>query len=154
MVQGDGEDEDQFIDTEPYDVSLGLGETFSLAPGESVTYRTTTIFGSGSPEEIAATKPPLPLPDAIVADTNNDPRLVTWDRVYYGFQGVGEFVLAEAEDLQIQVRQEAIGTNLAANTAIAINLDGSRVGIYADLDSPVLIDGIAVEIPDNSSFNV
>ena len=153
-VQGDGDDEDQFIDAGAYDVTLGLGEMFSLAPGESVTYQTTTIFGSGIPEEVVSSTPPLPLPDAIVACTNNDPRLITWDGVYYGFQGAGEFILVESEDLQIHVRQEPIGTNVAANTAIATTINGNRVGIYADSTNPVLIDGIATEIADNSSITV
>ena len=51
-VQGDGADEDLFIDGEDYDVTLGLSETYSLAPGESVTYGTATYFGNGVPQEV------------------------------------------------------------------------------------------------------
>ncbi len=54
-VQGDGEDEDLFIDGEPYDVTLGLSNTFSLEPGESLTYSTATYFGSGSPDDVEST---------------------------------------------------------------------------------------------------
>ena len=66
-VEGDGDDEDQFIDGDTYDVTLGLGDTFALAPGESLTYTTTTIFGSGIPEEVAE---PIPLPDADITGIN------------------------------------------------------------------------------------
>ncbi|MCC0178961.1 VWD domain-containing protein [Waterburya agarophytonicola K14] len=153
-IQGDGDDEDQFIDGDAYDVTLGLGNIFSLAPGESITYQTTTIFGSGIPEQVASSTPPLPLPDAIVACTNNDPRLITWDGVYYGFQGAGEFILVESPERQIHVRQQPLGTNVAANTAIATTINGTRVGIYANSPNPVLIDGVATEIADNSSITV
>ena len=53
-VQGDGDDEDQFIDGEPYDVTLGLNQTYTLAPGESVDYETATYFGSGAPEDLGS----------------------------------------------------------------------------------------------------
>jgi len=52
VTQGDGEDEDQFIDGEPYDVTLGLGNTLVLEPGQSLTYSTATFFGSGVPEDL------------------------------------------------------------------------------------------------------
>ena len=52
VVDGDGEDEDQFIDGEPYDVTLGLSQTYTLAPGESIDYETATYFGSGAPEDL------------------------------------------------------------------------------------------------------
>ena len=51
-VQGDSEDEDLFVDGEPYDVTLALNQTYTLAPGESVTYNTATYFGSGVPEDL------------------------------------------------------------------------------------------------------
>lgn len=59
-VQGDGEDEDQFVESDPYDITLSLGDTFTLAPGESITYTTTTTFGSGVPEEVAPEIPVEP----------------------------------------------------------------------------------------------
>ena len=50
-VAGDGPDSNQFIDFGPgYDVSLALNNRFSLAPGQTATYRTTTVFGTGTPE--------------------------------------------------------------------------------------------------------
>jgi hypothetical protein len=49
-VVGDGGDLDQFIDAGAgYDVTLALRNTFSLAPGATTTYSTSTIFGSGAP---------------------------------------------------------------------------------------------------------
>ena len=54
FVQGDGEDEDLFVDGEPYDITLGLSNDFTLDPGQSITYTTATYFGSGSPEDLGS----------------------------------------------------------------------------------------------------
>ncbi|MEO0684236.1 MAG: hypothetical protein AAFY76_04080, partial [Cyanobacteria bacterium J06649_11] len=43
-------DADEFVD-ETYDLTLALRNSFVLNPGETRTYTTTTIFGSGAPEE-------------------------------------------------------------------------------------------------------
>jgi hypothetical protein len=52
-VTGDAGDADQFIDAGGgYDVTLALNNVFSLAPGASTTYTTTTIFGAGAPEDV------------------------------------------------------------------------------------------------------
>ena len=56
-VTGDGPDEDQFIDGFPYDVTVALRNGFTLEAGQSTTYTTTTIFGSGSPEDVVTTVP-------------------------------------------------------------------------------------------------
>lgn len=52
QIQGDGNDQNQFVEIDPFDITLSLGETFTLAPGESTTYTTRTIFGSGVPQEV------------------------------------------------------------------------------------------------------
>jgi Repeat of unknown function (DUF5648) len=56
-IQGDGDDEDQFIDGEPYDVTMGYSNSFVLEPGASLTYDTATFFGSGIPEDVGSTLP-------------------------------------------------------------------------------------------------
>jgi len=44
---------DGFVDAgREYDVTLALRTTFSLAPGETATYVTRTIFGSGTPDDV------------------------------------------------------------------------------------------------------
>lgn len=61
-IAGDSEDADLFIDSFPYDVAIALGNRFVLNPGESTTYTTTTIFGSGAPQDVVLTpeEPQLP----------------------------------------------------------------------------------------------
>lgn len=51
LITGDGADLDQFIDAgSGYDVTLALLNIFSLGAGQSTTYTTSTIFGSGTPQ--------------------------------------------------------------------------------------------------------
>lgn len=72
-ITGDGPDDDQFVDVgQGYDVTLALRNAFILAPGEMTTYVTSTIFGSGAPEEIAAPPPPPPPPTYIGGGVIND----------------------------------------------------------------------------------
>lgn len=60
-ITGDGADLDQFVDAgNGYDITLALRNVFLLAPGESTTYVTTTIFGTGAPSEIVV--PPVEVP--------------------------------------------------------------------------------------------
>src|SRR5688572_20066852 len=63
-VQGDGADEDEFIDLDNgYDVTLALRTNFDLAPGASATYTTATTWGNGLvPEPCAALAFVLTLP--------------------------------------------------------------------------------------------
>ena len=57
-VAGDGGDADQFIDAGPgYDVTLALRNLFSIAAGGSSVYTTSTIFGSGAPEDVTPVIP-------------------------------------------------------------------------------------------------
>lgn len=51
-IAGDSPDEDQFIDTAPYDVTLALRNAFVLSPGQSTIYTTTSLFGSGTPKDV------------------------------------------------------------------------------------------------------
>jgi hypothetical protein len=58
-VTGDGGDLDQFVDAGGgYDVTLALNNVFSLDPGASTRYQTTTIFGVGTPEWITTSAVP------------------------------------------------------------------------------------------------
>jgi hypothetical protein len=59
--------------------------------------------------------------------TNGDPHLVTFDRVYYDFQAVGEFVVVRSTAgaaLEIQARQSPFGSSrtVSVNSAVAFRL--------------------------------
>jgi len=63
--------------------------------------------------------------------SNGDPHLITMDQLAYDFQGAGEFVLAASRALIVQVRQKPIyGTPVSIQTAVAVRVNGDRVGIY------------------------
>jgi hypothetical protein len=81
-----------------------------------------------------------------------DPHLGTFDGYRYDLQAVGEFVAvhSSADDMDIQVRQAAYGTNryVAIDTAVAMKVAGTKLGFY--LDGGVLQvhrDGAAAEFP-------
>jgi hypothetical protein len=67
--------------------------------------------------------------------SNGDPHLTTFDHAYYDFQAVGEFELTSAgPDFEVQVRQSAYPGNnrVAVNAAVALNVNGDHVSVYAD----------------------
>jgi von Willebrand factor type D domain/Lectin C-type domain len=72
-----------------------------------------------------------------------DPHVITGDGLQYDFQAAGEFVLVEADDLEIQVRQEpqAGSQTIAFNTAVAARVGSHRVGVYTLPSLHVLVDG-------------
>ncbi|MGI8927942.1 MAG: hypothetical protein ACR2H0_00555 [Candidatus Limnocylindrales bacterium] len=78
--------------------------------------------------------------------SNGDPHIRTIDGHGYDFQAAGEFVLLRAPDgsFELQARQEPYPTKdwVSINTAIAMRVNGHRVGIHVDDDGfHMLIDG-------------
>jgi len=102
-----------------------------------------------------STPPPGP-PDH--GTTYGDPHLVTFDGVHYDFQQVGEFILAKStvDDFQIQVRQSPwAGTSqsVAENAAVAFEVAGHRVGIYATGSGVnTMVDSQSVTLPDSTAY--
>ncbi len=87
-----------------------------------------------------------------------DPHQITFDRLKYDFQAVGEFIFVESDsgDLVIQVRQEPWGSSrrVSVNTAVATNLDGQRVAFYQAEPDPMLFNGDPTPVPDGGSVGV
>ncbi len=89
-----------------------------------------------------------------------DPHLESFDGASYSFQTVGEFDLVKSNDglVEIQTRQKAQQDNFSLNTAVAMNVGGDRVGIYAEdspdggISTPVRVNGMAVDITDRPYF--
>jgi hypothetical protein len=84
-------------------------------------------------------KPPTDLPGSEdcgpeCGQTQGDPHLRTFDGKYYDAQGVGEYtaVASRVDTLRIQVRQQPFPDSdaVSVNTAVAMNVVGSRVGVY------------------------
>jgi hypothetical protein len=68
------------------------------------------------------------------ARSYGDPHLNSFDGAMYSFQTVGEFVLAKSTEsnFEIQSRQEPRRDDFSLNTAIAMNVAGDRVCLYAN----------------------
>jgi hypothetical protein len=82
--------------------------------------------------------------------------MVTVDGYAYDFQAAGEFTLLRSADglFELQARQEPFRTysSVSINTAVAVGLDGARVGVYAaGSDVRVRIEGAEVELDDEAS---
>ncbi|HSB75542.1 MAG TPA: hypothetical protein VLC12_07830, partial [Terriglobales bacterium] len=76
-----------------------------------------------------------------------EPHLQTADGMHFDFQAVGEFQVASSPDKKyvIQARQEAWGDVVTINTAVAANVNGDRVGVYAKEPSFLTVNGKPVE---------
>lgn len=92
--------------------------------------------------------------------TYGDPHLSSFDGASYSFQTVGEFVLAksEASNFEIQARQQPQSEDFSLNTAVAMNVGGDRVCIYAnekpdnDNSSALRVDGRPVSISRSTYY--
>ena len=83
--------------------------------------------------------------------TLGDPHLMSAGS-HFDFQAAGEFVAARSPDdlLEVQARQEPVlgGTTVTFTTAVAANVDGDRVGIYADEPSLLMVNGRSSDASD------
>jgi hypothetical protein len=94
--------------------------------------------------------------------SNGDPHMRTIDGHRYDLQAAGEFVLLRSADglLEIQARQETTpcGTGtcgVTASSAIAVRVNGHRVGFYRRAQVPdVQIDGALVAPADVGSVDI
>lgn len=89
-----------------------------------------------------------------------DPHLVSFDGARYSFQTVGEFNFAKSSDgsVIVQTRQKAQNECFSLNTAVAMNVAGDRVCIYAsdypdnDYSSPIRVNGASVDAKSRTYF--
>lgn len=85
--------------------------------------------------------------------SNGDPHLVTFDRVAYDFQAVGEFTLVAAvggDPLEVQVRQSPMAGSRSAsvNSAVAFRIGVHRVALtLTDGATRVHVDGTPIAAP-------
>ena len=81
-----------------------------------------------------------------------DAHLRTADGLHVDFQGAGEFIAITSPDgrVEVQARQEAPSqqTSVSFNTAVAANVDGDRVGVYAREPAFLVVNGTPLKAAD------
>ena len=93
------------------------------------------------------------------ASNFGDPHLISLDGLAYDFQAVGEFTLIEAvsgDPLNVQVRYRPVeGSDVATRTtAIAVDIDGTRLVFDLDALSLVKLDGADLDIAAGSVVSI
>lgn len=95
----------------------------------------------------------------VTGRTYGDPHIRTFDGKTYSFQTVGEYVLSSSPDrsFEVQARQRPETNSVSLNTAVAMNVYGDRVGIYASdapdphAGTPIRVNGRSVYL-NNETF--
>ncbi|MGH2464210.1 MAG: RHS repeat-associated core domain-containing protein, partial [Candidatus Limnocylindrales bacterium] len=81
-----------------------------------------------------------------------DTHLRTGDGDHVDFQGAGEYIALMTTDgsVEVQARQEptSLQSSVSYNTAVAANVDGDRVGVYAREPSFLVVNGTPMKAPD------
>jgi hypothetical protein len=98
--------------------------------------------------------------EPVTGRSYGDPHLKSYDGARYSFQTVGEFILSKSSDgnMEVQARQKSSREDISLNTAVAMNVGGDRVGIYAsdfpdgNSSTPVRVNGQAVHIDTRPYF--
>lgn len=85
--------------------------------------------------------------------TYGDPHIRTFDGNSYSFQTVGEYVLSSSPDrsFEVQTRQKPQTDKVSLNTAVAMNVYGDRVGVYAS-DIPDGVSGTPIRVNGRPVF--
>lgn len=119
---------------------VGSGNTVRKADARVVTDADGILDSESASKAFSSAAPTLNCNPQTV--TWGDPHLITLDRLKYDFQSMGEFVLAKSSvsDLEIQVRQKKFrNDNITVNSAVAANVDGTKVSIH--LGPEVYVNG-------------
>lgn len=128
----------------------------AMASGEEHNLSAMAISGISKDDWCGVKVTPAPeagnLCKSGCAGSNGDPHMRTVDKAQYDLQSVGEYVLLRSSDgtLEIQGRQErpSSGGNATVNTAVAVKVNGHRVGFYntsAVGPASLKVDGVVLD---------
>ncbi len=95
-----------------------------------------------------------------IGKSYGDPHLSSFDGKSFSLQTVGEFILAQSlnRQVQVQTRQRPESDDFSLNTAVAMNVNGDRVCIYADdkpdneINNPLRVDGRVVRLSGTNVY--
>lgn len=96
----------------------------------------------------------------VMGRSYGDPHIKTFDGRSYSFQTVGEYILSASPDrlFEVQARQKPQTDKVSLNTAVAMNVYGDRVGIYASDHpdrngaTPLRVNGNTVYLSNETYF--
>jgi hypothetical protein len=90
-----------------------------------------------------------PRPGGSSSVTHGEPHLTSFDGLSYDFQAVGEFIQAKStvDDFEVQVRFQAPPRTdvVSVNSAVAMNVAGDRVAVYAGGSGTLFVNGDEVD---------
>lgn len=89
---------------------------------------------------------------------HGEPHLLSLDGLYFGFQAVGEFVMASAADGSFEVQARTMpargSQSVSQITAVAARAGGHRVTFQLGRDAFVWLDGAPIELSEPTSTRV
>lgn len=96
----------------------------------------------------------------VMGRTYGDPHLSSFDGASYSFQTVGEFVMVKSasRNMEVQARQRSQSDDISLNTAVAMNVAGDRLCIYAqekpdgNNTTPIRLNGEAIYVVDETYY--
>ena len=141
--------------TEPHETVYA--EILTLGGPGAATYEIGAGEATASIRNDDGIPPEFPIGRS--ASNYGDPHLITLDGLAYDFQAVGEFTLIEAlsgDPLSVQVRYRPVeGSDLATRTtAIAADVDGTRLVFDLDALSLIKVDGADLDIAAGGSLPI
>ncbi|MBE9031662.1 VWD domain-containing protein [filamentous cyanobacterium LEGE 11480] len=135
---------------------LDVEQIFEASPTE--TTDTDTVTPTTRPSD-PVVKPPTSCQltasgDLVQGRSYGDPHFKTLDGKRYSFQAVGEFGLIDSQNnsFKVQARHAAVRESLSLNSAVAMQICGDRVGLYAqdfpdgDRNHVVWVNGKPLEV--------
>ncbi|MDJ1184468.1 VWD domain-containing protein [Roseofilum casamattae] len=141
-------DDDPAKELNPAEAGTGFIEQINDLTGEQII-----DYFNNDGKDKSCEKPEL---EGVSGRIFGDPHLLTFDRRRLSFQAVGEFIQAKSSssNFEVQGRYKQVGRNASLVDAVAVKLDRDRVGMYAQQNPPLRVNGTPTNIEDKDELLV